>query len=139
MAFKQRLRPNAEFSASSIADLVFLLLLFFLLTSQFVTQHGIKVDLPKTASEKPTQGDVSVTIAKDGTYMWQDEKLGEGLSREEKEALVIAEIDKYLQDSTLESRVINLRGDTAISYGAAAAIIAAVSKHGGAIAIQTTD
>ncbi len=139
MALKQRLRPSAEFSASSIADLVFLLLIFFLLTSQFVTQHGIKVDLPKSKSEKPTTGDVSVTIASDGTYMWQDEKLGEGLAREEKEALVIAEIDKYLQDSTLESRVINLRGDTAISYGAAAAIIAAVSKHGGAIAIQTTE
>lgn len=139
MAFKQRLRPSAEFSASSIADLVFLLLIFFLLTSQFVTQHGIKVDLPKSKSEQPTQGDVSVTIAADGTYMWQDEKLGEGLSREEKEALVIAEIDKYLQDTTQESRVINLRGDTAISYGAAAAIIAAVSKHGGAVAIQTTE
>ena len=139
MALKQRLKPSAEFSASSIADLVFLLLIFFLLTSQFVTQHGIKVDLPKSESEKPTTGDVSVTIAADGTYMWQDEKLGEGLAREEKEALVIAEIDKYLQDSTLESRVINLRGDTAISYGAAAAIIAAVSRHGGAIAIQTTE
>jgi biopolymer transport protein ExbD len=139
MAFKQRLRPSAEFSASSIADLVFLLLIFFLLTSQFVTQHGVHVDLPKSKSEKPTQGDVSVTIAKDGTYMWQDEELGEGKSREEKEALVVAKIDEYLQDTTRESRVINLRGDTAISYGAAAVIIAAVSKHGGAVAIQTKE
>lgn len=139
MAFKKRLQPNAEFSTSSIADIVFLLLIFFLLTSNFVTQSAVQVDLPKSASEKPAQGDVSITIASDGTYEWRGEVIGEGMTREEKEVLLTDEIRDYLADSTLENRTINLRGDTAISYGAAAVVIAAVSEMGGAVAIQTKE
>jgi len=139
MGFKRRLQPNAEFSTSSIADIVFLLLIFFLLTSNFVTQSAVQVDLPKSSSEKPAQGDVSVTIASDGTYEWRGNEIGAGLSREEKEGLLTEEIREYLSDSTLENRTINLRGDTAISYGAAAVVIAAVSELGGAVAIQTKE
>lgn len=139
MAFKRRLRPSADFSTSSIADIVFLLLIFFLLTSQFVTQSSVKVDLPKSQSEKPADGEVTVTLAADGTYFWKGDEIGEGLSREEKEALMVEQIQNYLADSTLENRTINLRGDTAISYGQAAVIIAAVSEVGGAVAIQTKE
>ncbi len=139
MGFKRRLQPNAEFSTSSIADIVFLLLIFFLLTSQFVTQSAVKVDLPKSASEKPAEGEATVTIASDGTYQWKGQTIGEGQTREEKEGLLVAEIQAYLSDSTLENRTINLRGDTAVSYGAAAIVIAAVSEMGGAVAIQTQD
>ncbi len=137
MGFKRRLQPNAEFSTSSIADIVFLLLIFFLLTSQFVTQSAVKVDLPKSASEKPAEGEATVTIASDGTYQWRGSMIGEGQTRSEKEALLVEEIKAYLSDSTVKNRTINLRGDTAISYGSAALVIAAVSEMGGAVAIQT--
>lgn len=139
MGFKRRLRPNAEFSTSSIADIVFLLLIFFLLTSQFVTQSAVQVDLPLSKSEKPSKGDVSVTITGEGSYFWKGQEVGEGLNREEKEALLVEEIQTYLADTTLESRVINLRGDTAISFGAAAAVFAAVAEVGGSVAIQTKE
>ena len=139
MGFKRRLQPSAEFSTSSIADIVFLLLIFFLLTSQFVTQSAVKVDLPRSASEKPAEGEATVTIAADGTYQWKGQSLGDGLTREEKEALLVEEIKTYLADTTLENRTINLRGDTAVSYGAAAIVIAAVSEMGGAVAIQTEE
>ena len=124
---------------SSIADIVFLLLIFFLLTSQFVTQSSVKVDLPQSQSEKPADGDVTVTISADGAYFWRGDEIGEGLSRTEKEELLVAEIQGYLSDTTLENRTINLRGDTAISYGQAAVVIAAVSEVGGAVAIQTQE
>ncbi len=137
MGFKRRLRPNAEFSTSSIADIVFLLLIFFLLTSKFVNQSSVKVDLPQSQADKPSDGNVSVTISADGSYFFKGEELGAGESREEKENLLIAEIQDYLSDSTLENRTINLRGDTAISYGAAAVVISAVSEMGGAVAFQT--
>lgn len=139
MAFKRRLRPSAEFSMSSIADIVFLLLIFFLLTSQFVTQSSVKVDLPQSQSEKPADGDVTVTISADGSYFWRGDEIGEGLTRLEKEELLVTEIQTYLADTTLENRTINLRGDTAISYGQAAVVIAAVSEVGGAVAIQTQE
>ncbi|HHG85167.1 MAG TPA: hypothetical protein ENJ82_10520 [Bacteroidetes bacterium] len=137
MPIKPRLRPSAEFSSSSIADIVFLLLIFFLLTSNFVTQDAVQVDLPRSDSDKPATGEVAVTITADGTYKWKNKEIGLGKSRAEKEEILVAEIDAYLMDSTTENRVINLRGDTSISYGAAAVVIAAVARNGGSVAIQT--
>lgn len=139
MGLKSRLKPSVEFSASSISDLVFLLLIFFVLTSNFVTTSSIEVDLPKTSGGTPPEGNLSVTITKEGAYYWNDEEVEPGKGRAEKEAYVIAKIEDYLQDTTQQNRVINFRGDTAISYGATTAIVAAVAKWGGAVALQTKD
>ncbi|MEM0996194.1 MAG: biopolymer transporter ExbD [Bacteroidota bacterium] len=140
MAFKSKLKPSIEFSTSSMADIVFLLLIFFLLTSQFVTDDAVQMDLPKSESDQPAKGNASVTITKEGTYKWKSEELGAGEPREVKEAMLVAEIEGYLTDSlNADNRVINFRGDTAITYGAAAVVIAAVAKHGGSVAFQTRE
>jgi len=48
-------------------DIIFLLLLFFVLSSTFVLQPGINVNLPRTvASENPARKDLIVIIARDG-------------------------------------------------------------------------
>lgn len=62
-------KPLAMFSQSSLTDIVLLLLIFFLLTSSFVTNFGIKVEVPQsdsTAEPDPTY--VNVTITADGDY-----------------------------------------------------------------------
>lgn len=46
MKFQTSNKPIALFSFSSLTDIVMLLLIFFLLTSQFVIQTGVKVKLP---------------------------------------------------------------------------------------------
>ena len=46
MKFETPNRPLSIFSFSSLTDIVMLLLIFFLLTSQFVIQTGVKVKLP---------------------------------------------------------------------------------------------
>jgi biopolymer transport protein ExbD len=46
MKFKTSLKPLTAFSHSSLTDVVMLLLIFFLLTSQFVIHTGVKVKLP---------------------------------------------------------------------------------------------
>jgi biopolymer transport protein ExbD len=47
---KDTRKPLALFSQSSLTDIVLLLLIFFLLTSSFVTNFGIKVDVPQSES-----------------------------------------------------------------------------------------
>jgi biopolymer transport protein ExbD len=48
---------------------VLLLLIFFLLTSNFIPQFGIQVTLPKTEASTPTASQyVSVAITSDGTF-----------------------------------------------------------------------
>ncbi|HOJ18426.1 MAG TPA: biopolymer transporter ExbD [Ignavibacteriaceae bacterium] len=46
MKFQTENKPLAMFNFSSLTDIVMLLLIFFLLTSQFVVQTGVKVKLP---------------------------------------------------------------------------------------------
>lgn len=65
----KRLTPLSLFSQSSLTDIVLLLLIFFLLTSSFVTNFGIKVNIPKAetgASNEPQY--ISVAITKDGQF-----------------------------------------------------------------------
>ncbi len=46
MKFEMSNKPQSIFSFSSLTDIVMLLLIFFLITSQFVVQTGVKVKLP---------------------------------------------------------------------------------------------
>ena len=63
------MEPLTLFSQSSLTDIVLLLLIFFLLTSSFVTNFGIKVDIPKAETGAETQNQfITVAITKDGEY-----------------------------------------------------------------------
>ena len=53
MGLKKRSRVSAEFSMSSLTDIIFLLLIFFMLTSSLVSPHSVNIKLPGT-SGNPT-------------------------------------------------------------------------------------
>ena len=68
MKFESSRKPLSAFSLSSLTDIVFLLLIFFLLTSQFVVQTGVKVKLPASKMNEqsmPTKLIVSITEEKE--------------------------------------------------------------------------
>lgn len=60
-------RPLATFSMASLTDIVLLLLVFFLLTSSFVTQYGLRVNLPDVSTAVPLEQEyVAVSVEADG-------------------------------------------------------------------------
>ncbi len=64
MKFETSNKPLSIFSYSSLTDIVMLLLIFFLLTSQFVIQTGVKVKLPGAKNNEqvaPSRMVVSIT------------------------------------------------------------------------------
>lgn len=61
MAIQLRNKRSTEFSTSSMSDIVFLLLIFFVLTSTLVSPNAIKLLLPSSTSEK-TLAPESITI-----------------------------------------------------------------------------
>ncbi len=66
---KDTRKPLVLFSQSSLTDIVLLLLIFFLLTSSFVTNFGIKVDVPQSESiAQPDPVYINVTITADGLF-----------------------------------------------------------------------
>jgi len=62
-------KPLMHFSQSSLTDIVLLLLIFFLLTSSFVSNFGIKVNVPKAESGVQNEPQfVAVTITDEGQF-----------------------------------------------------------------------
>ena len=83
MKFEVSNKPLSIFSFSSLTDIVLLLVIFFLLTSQFVIQTGVKVKLPGSKTNEqsePTQLIVTITSA-GVVYAGQDETSIEMLSQ----------------------------------------------------------
>lgn len=62
MAIKQRSKTSAEFSMSSMTDIVFLLLIFFLVTSTLINPNALKLLLPKSTNQISAKQQVSVSI-----------------------------------------------------------------------------
>jgi biopolymer transport protein ExbD len=106
MNFNVSNKPLSVFSLSSLTDIVLLLVIFFLLTSQFVIQTGVKLKLPgsKTNEEsEPTQLIVTATSA-GAIYVGSEqigidrlsEKLNEVIATSDQNNLVIR-ADKTVQ------------------------------------------
>ena len=68
MDIKSKHKVDANFSMSSMTDIVFLLLIFFMLTASFITPSGLPVNLPSAASSSIVMQKNSVTITADLKY-----------------------------------------------------------------------
>lgn len=62
MALKRNTRIDASFSVSSMTDIVFLLLIFFLVTSTLINPNALKLLLPKSTGQIGAKATVSVSI-----------------------------------------------------------------------------
>ena len=83
MGIKSRNKVSVEFSMSSMTDIVFLLLIFFIVLSTLVTQNAMNVDLPFSNVKNQGKQSVSVTIAPDYTfYVGSAEVTEDGLESE---------------------------------------------------------
>jgi biopolymer transport protein ExbD len=63
---KNKIDPN--FNMSSMTDMIFLLLVFFMLTSNFVTPSGLPISVPSSKASVKVMPKVNVGITKDLRY-----------------------------------------------------------------------
>ena len=98
MNLRGRNKVTPEFNMSSMTDIVFLLLIFFMLASTLVTTNAIDILLPKASGKTENKKSVAVSIKKDLTYYIDQKRVGESvleseliaaLSTEEKPTLVL--------------------------------------------------
>lgn len=75
MNLQSRNKIDAAFSMASMTDLIFLLLIFFMLTSSFVTPSGLSVNLPTSKASTIEVQKVSITITKDLQFFVNDKKV----------------------------------------------------------------
>lgn len=67
------------FSMASMTDIIFLLLIFFMLTSSFITPSGLPVNLPTSKAATVELQKVSVTVTKDLQYYVNDKKVSKSM------------------------------------------------------------
>jgi biopolymer transport protein ExbD len=102
MNLRSKNRINAEFSMSSMTDIIFLLLIFFMLTSNFVTPTGLPVSLPSSKVSNIVMEKVNITITKDLAYYLNGKPIDESqlepqlaaLLQGTEEGVVVLNVDK---------------------------------------------
>ena len=100
---KRRTKTIGIFSMSSMTDIIFLLLIFFMLTSTIVVPNGIKVDLPQGKAKADKLPMASITIKKDQDITSFYFKNGTEESEIIKESQIEEILDIYFEDDTEKS------------------------------------
>jgi len=62
MALKKRSKVNAAFSMASMTDIVFLLLIFFMITSTMIAPNALKLLLPRSTHQTSATAVTSISI-----------------------------------------------------------------------------
>ncbi len=68
MGLKRRVRVTPSFSLAAMIDIIFLLLMFFMLTSKFVTPNALNLQLPSSTSKTMASPDLAVSVNRSGEY-----------------------------------------------------------------------
>ena len=90
MALKRRNRVNAAFSMSSMTDIVFLLLIFFMVTSTLIAPNALKLLLPQSNNQTAAKPITTISITKDIKYYVNDDGALKRVS--------FSEIEPFLQN-----------------------------------------
>lgn len=113
MKLASRNKVSPEFNMSSMTDLVFLLLIFFMLTSTLVTPAALDVVLPKSKAQTVKKGTVTVTI---------DENLQYSVGTQ---VVAAEDIETYLLQEAAKNpeTVVVLRADETVPTGDAVRVM----------------
>ena len=101
MGLQAKNKVNPAFSMSSMTDIIFLLLIFFMLTSSFISPSGLEVNLPSSETSDIAMQEVTVSVTKDLRYAVNDKVVGRDQVKSEltnllsgKQGQVVLHIDK---------------------------------------------
>lgn len=119
MNLRGRNKVSADFSMSSMTDIVFLLLVFFMLTSPAITPEALDLILPRAQGKTTNVQNVSVSITKDLQFYINSERISEsGLEQKLKEHL-----------SEIESPTIILRAEEGVPIEKAVSVMDIANRN----------
>lgn len=88
MDIRGRNKVTPEFNMSSMTDIVFLLLIFFMLASTLVTTNAIDILLPSASGKTENKRSIAVSITKNLNYYIDQKLVGESVLENELLALL---------------------------------------------------
>lgn len=129
MELKRKNRVNAEFSMASMTDIIFLLLIFFMITSSAISQSAIEVHLPQASTENQNAQDpTAVSITPEGKYFVGEQEI----PKEELEQHLVSTLQGQ------EHPTFTIRADENTKHGDVVFAMEIAEKHQFNISIATT-
>ena len=113
MALKKQQNMLDTFSMASMTDVVFLLLVFFMVTSTFIFPTAMEVNLPQSSEQSPLKPTTRIYIQADGSLSGQYGD-AEAISLDN-EAELVGFLEMVAQQDSVTA--IALYGDAEVSYG----------------------
>lgn len=127
MAIRTRKKANTSFAMSSMTDIVFLLLIFFILLSTLVTPNALNVELPEASSQTTSKPPVTVVISAEGEFAVDDTKI----TREGLEGLLVEKV------GALKSQGIKVVADKKAPYEYLVEVLDIANTHDFPIVLAT--
>ncbi|MCG7990363.1 MAG: biopolymer transporter ExbD [Candidatus Thiodiazotropha lotti] len=122
MAYEYRRHSSHVLNLTPLIDIVFLLLVFFMLTAHFIEDEAIDIQLPEAISSQSSQEDQPLVIS----LLPSGEILLDG------ESIPLVQLEKTLSAMlhANSKRVVQLKGDRTAQFGLAIKIIDAARSAG---------
>ncbi len=136
MRFRRRLSPNANVDLIPMIDVVFQLVVFFMVSSTFVMTPGIALDLPESTSSEPVViNRVVVTIASESRiYLNRDE-----VSYDELDAQLAA-LEEQSERLDAEARSAIIEANADVPYETIVSVLDVMRRNGyRGIALRTLE
>lgn len=118
MAIKSRNKRKVEFNMASMSDLVFLLLIFFMITSTLISPNAIKLLLPNSSSKTMAKQNVTIYINEQFNYYLDKRRVEE----KNLESVLAQELQSYAQGTIV------LRSDKSVPVQYVVNVIDAVNQ-----------
>ncbi len=119
MNLRGRNKVNPNFNMSSMTDIVFLLLIFFMLSSTLVTVSAIDVLLPKAGGKTENNASVAISITNQSKF-YIDKTL---VSEKNLELEILSKV------GTDKKKTIVIRGDQDVPYKSVMKVIDIANKN----------
>lgn len=122
MGSERRRRSNVVLNLTPLIDIVFLLLVFFMLTAHFIQDQAIDITLPKANSSKPIEKDqyVEVVLTPEGELQVDNKPV----AKEDLEEIIRGALHAP------DKRFVRLRGDHESNFGMAVHVMDAARRAG---------
>lgn len=132
MALKRRNKAEAGFNMSSMTDIIFLLLIFFMLTSTVVHPNAIKLMLPQSSEQTSAKPLTRVTIDKELNYYV-------AFGKDTERQVSFDEIEPFLLQIVSEEpeMYVALYADESIPYGEVVKVLNIANKNKFKLVIAT--
>ena len=126
MKFRKKNKgEESEVFTDSLNDILFILLMFFLIVATLANPNVVKVGLPKGSKDTKAKQNIMVSIDKEQNYYIGASKVDHAMI----DTLLLREIEKY-RKSPLDTPTVVINADTASYYGEVFLIMRLSKKSG---------